>query len=208
MHDNSLTALGAYQKTRRQVIGALLLLLLALLVFGQSLSPPETAIHEIVEMAGIVLIVLGIFGRLWCTLYIGGRKSSEIVDTGPYSITRNPLYLFSTVAAAGVGAQMGSIVATFGFAVLCALTFHVVIRREEQYLSATFGVAFDAYLARVPRFFPKPSLYREGERTPFEPARLKRTLFDGLLFLVAIPFFEAIDAAQQSGMLPVLYRLP
>ena len=31
---------------------------------------------------------------------------------------------------------------------------------------------------------------------------------DGLVFLVAMPLFEIIDAAQLSGALPVLFRMP
>src|SRR5690606_35658520 len=106
---------------------------------------------------------LGIVGRLWSTLYIGGRKSAQVVTGGPYSITRNPLYLFSSIAAAGVGAQMGSILATIGFGVFCALAFHFVILREEKFLKTALGEDYRAYLAAVPRFFPKFSLYREGD---------------------------------------------
>jgi len=206
--DNSLGALALYQKARRYVLGALIVLLFSLLLFGQSLYPPETPVHEGVEMVGILLIVLGIAGRLWSTLYIGGRKAAAVVTNGPYSITRNPLYVFSTVAAAGIGAQMGSVVATLGFAVLCAAAFHVVILREEKFLSATFGVPYRDYMARVPRFWPKLSLYHEGETEGFQPKRLLTTLVDGLVFLVAMPVFELIDHAQSTGALPVLFRLP
>jgi hypothetical protein len=159
-------------------------------------------------MAGIVLIVIGIAGRLWSTLYIGGRKSATVVTDGPYSITRNPLYVFSSIAAVGVGAQMGSITAAVGFGVACAAAFHVVILREERFLSANLGADYRAYLAAVPRFFPNPSLYREGETAGFKPSLLLVTLLDGLVFLVAMPVFEIIDAAQLSGALPVLFRMP
>jgi hypothetical protein len=33
-------------------------------------------------------------------------------------------------------------------------------------------------------------------------------LLDGLVFLAAMPLFEMIDAAQTSGVLPVLFRVP
>src|SRR5690606_14637614 len=118
---------------------------------------------EAIEMIGIVLIVIGIAGRLWSTLYIGGRKSVSVVTDGPYSITRNPLYVFSSIAAVGVGAQMGSITAMIGFGVACAAAFHVVILREEKYLLANLGPEYRHYMETVPRFFPKLSLYREGE---------------------------------------------
>jgi protein-S-isoprenylcysteine O-methyltransferase Ste14 len=189
------------------VLAVLVVVLLAALLFGQSLFPPETVVHETIEMAGVLMIFLGIVGRLWSTLYIGGRKSAEVVAGGPYSVTRNPLYVFSTLAAAGVGAQMGSILAVIGFALLCAGAFHIVILREERYLKEVLGAPYQAYLAKVPRFFPNLSLYQEGDTGSFKPRLLLQTLLDGLIFLVAMPVFETIDTAQMSGSLPVLFHL-
>lgn len=200
--------LRAYQSARRLALAVLLAVVFAVLLFGQSMVPPETPLHEGLEMVGIVLIVIGIAGRLWSTLYIGGRKSALVVADGPYSITRNPLYVFSSVAAIGVGAQMGSITAAIGFGVVCAAAFHIVILREEKFLTASLGAPYQAYLAKVPRFFPKLSLYDEGEPIGFRPSALMMTLLDGLVFLVAMPLFELIDAAQESGTLPVLFHLP
>lgn len=208
MEDEARTSLGTYQRLRRLVLAILILAMVMALLFGQSVFPPETPVHEAIEMVGILLIFLGIVGRLWSTLYIGGRKSAEVVTGGPYSITRNPLYLFSSLAAVGVGAQMGSIVAAVGFGALCALAFHIVILREEKFLSGVMGAPYRAYLASVPRFFPKLSLYKEGDTGSFRPRLLLNTLLDGLVFLLAMPVFEAIDTAQLSGALPVLFRLP
>lgn len=201
-------ALGSYQHTRRMVLAVLVVVLFAALLFGQSAFPPDTVLHETIEMVGVLLIFLGIVGRLWSTLYIGGRKSSEVVTGGPYSITRNPLYVFSSMAAAGAGAQIGSITATIGFAVLCAAAFHIVILREEKFLKEALGAPYKAYMGRVPRFFPKLSLYQEGDTGSFKPRLLRTTLLDGLVFLIALPAFELIDGAQQSGILPVLFRFP
>ncbi len=206
--DNQNEGLGGYQYMRRIVLAVLVVVLFAALLFGQSTFPPDTPVHETIEMFGVLLIFLGIIGRLWSTLYIGGRKSSEVVTGGPYSITRNPLYLFSTVAAAGVGAQIGSFSGIILFAVLCAGAFHIVILREERYLKEALGAPYAAYLAKVPRFFPNLSLYEEGDTGSFRPRLLLNTLLDGLVFLVALPAFELIDGAQLSGMLPVWFTLP
>lgn len=200
--------LGNYQRTRRYVLAVLVVGLFALLLVGQSWFPPESVVHETIEMAGIVMIFLGIVGRLWSTLYIGGRKSAEVVTGGPYSVTRNPLYVFSTIAAAGVGAQMGSFTAMIGFGLLCAFAFHIVILREERFLSEVMGASYKDYLARVPRFVPNLSLYSEGDTGSFKPRLLLTTLLDGLVFLVAMPVFEMIDGAQIAGTLPVLFRVP
>jgi protein-S-isoprenylcysteine O-methyltransferase Ste14 len=200
--------LGNYQQMRRLVLAVLVIVLFLALLFGQSTFPPETPVHESIEMFGVLLIFLGIVGRLWATLYIGGRKSSEVVTGGPYSITRNPLYVFSTVAAAGVGAQIGSFSGIILFALLCAGAFHIVILREEKFLKEALGAPYQAYLDKVPRFFPNLSLYQEGDTGSFKPRLLLTTLLDGLVFLIALPAFELIDGAQLSGMLPVWFTLP
>lgn len=201
-------ALGVYQSMRRLVPAVVSVLMFVTLLFGQATFPPATFVHEFLEMIGVLLIFLGIVGRLWATLYIGGRKSDSVVTGGPYSITRNPLYVFSTMAAVGVGAQMGSIVVTVAFGVVCAAAFHLVILREEKFLKKALGEPYKAYLDRVPRFIPNFSLYQEGDTGSFKPRLLLNTLLDGLVFLVALPFFEVIDSAQASGTVPVLFHLP
>ena len=63
MTDNSLTGLRSYQRLRRITLAVLLALVFFVLLFGQSIFPPETVVHEAIVMAGIVLIVIGIAGR-------------------------------------------------------------------------------------------------------------------------------------------------
>lgn len=205
LREQSASAMAAFQRWRRLVLGIMLLTLGALLVFGRSLQPES--LHEQIEAYGVVLILIGIGGRLWSTLYIGGRKSTEVVSTGPYSITRNPLYLFSAVAVAGVGAQMGSLVAPAQFALLCWAAFHLVILREESYLKVQLGAAYEAYLARVPRFLPRPWLFRDQQEVTFRPHVLNRTVLDGLAFFLSIPFFELVEKGQETGTIPVLFQI-
>jgi protein-S-isoprenylcysteine O-methyltransferase Ste14 len=203
--DDHVRSMAAYQAMRRLVLGALIAVIGFVLLFGVSLQPEP--VHERIESYGVMLILIGIVGRLWSILYIGGRKSAEVVSAGPYSVMRNPLYFFSTVAAAGVGAQVGSWVTTVGFAVLCAAAFHIVIRREERHLAALLGSSYAAYVARVPRFFPNPWLYRDLDEVTFSPRILNRTLLDGLVFFVSIPFFELIEQGHEAGLIPALFGL-
>lgn len=199
-------SLGRYQHWRRLIIGGLLVLLVAMLLFVK--SNQSEIVHEKIELWGMMLMLVGIGGRLWSTLYIGGRKSTQIIDIGPYSVTRNPLYLFSAIAAAGVGMQVGSWSLGIVFAVLCWAAFMVVILREEGYLSELFGAQYLDYLARVPRFFPNPALYRDRTEITFQPARLKQTLVDGLFFFAAVPIFELIERGQEAGVIPAMLSLP
>jgi protein-S-isoprenylcysteine O-methyltransferase Ste14 len=198
-------SIARYQTARRAILAVLVVAAMGMLVFVGSVHDELT--HERIETLGLVLIVIGIGGRLWATLYIGGRKASEVVSTGPYSVTRNPLYLFSSIAAAGVGAQTGSYTVACLFMLTTAALFHVVALREERFLAATLGDLYLAYKARVPRFWPNPFLYRDAAEVTFQTRRLRVTLLDGLMFLLAIPVLEAIETAQDSGAVQTLVKL-
>ena len=100
MNSGDAGALARYQAARRAILAIIIVLAFTTLVFGGSLH--DELMHEYIETLGLALVTVGIGGGLWATLYIGGRKSAVVVSTGPYSITRNPLYLFSSIAAAGV----------------------------------------------------------------------------------------------------------
>ena len=173
-----------------------------------SVAPSGTVTHELIEWIGIVLIVICILGRTWSSLYIGGRKIDEFVQTGPYSIMRNPLYFFSCIGAVGVGMQVGTVLLGLICGLLAYIIFRLVIGREEQLLAERYGAAYDAYIARVPRFFPSPSLWHDDETLIIRPPRVLMTFADASVFLLAAPGAEFFEALQDSGVLPVLLHLP
>jgi protein-S-isoprenylcysteine O-methyltransferase Ste14 len=203
----SFDELSRYQRRRRIVLAALIAIIFMALLFVRSAVASDDGLHEHIEAFGIGAILVAILGRTWCTLYIGGRKSAEIVRGGPYSVTRNPLYVFSTIGAAGIGAMTGSVTVAVALAVLCHAAFHSVILVEEAYLDENFGEPYRQYMKEVPRFLPKPSLFRESDMLSVRPQLLYRTFADGLLFLAAYPFFEAIEYLQDTGAVPMLLRL-
>jgi protein-S-isoprenylcysteine O-methyltransferase Ste14 len=200
-------SLSAYQHARRVVLFFMLLAAFCALLFISS-YPEESEFHEFVEAFGVSLIGVAIIGRLWSTLYIGGRKSAEIVANGPYSIVRNPLYVFSAIGAAGAGAQTGSATVALVFGVATIMAFNLVARREEAFLSEKFGAAFSAYCARVPRMLPRLSLYRDATSLTVTPRTLYTTFLDSLVFFTSMPVFEFVEHLQLHGVLPVLLRLP
>ena len=54
-------------------------------------------VQALLETGGVILILVCIVGRTWCTLYIGGNKKRELITAGPYSVVRNPLYVFTSI---------------------------------------------------------------------------------------------------------------
>lgn len=200
--------LGAVQRIRKVAVLAALVGLLGLALVTQSIGGIDGEWHEWVETVGIAAIVLSIVGRAWCSLYIGGRKKAEIVDRGPYSITRNPLYVFSYIGAFGIGAQSGNVTIGLGFVLAAMAVFYMTVRREEAFLEREFGAVYVAYKARTPRFWPRFSLWRDEEQLTIRPTLFVTTIRDGLVFLLAIPVFELIDIGQTENWLRVVAVLP
>jgi protein-S-isoprenylcysteine O-methyltransferase Ste14 len=84
------------------------------------------------------------------------HKDEQLATTGPYAVTRNPLYLGSSLLAAGFIIAGYSLWAGLIVGLYFAVFYYAVIRNEEQDLRKRFGVQFEQYAARVPLFFPRP----------------------------------------------------
>jgi len=118
---------------------------------------------------GWALIAAGIGVNVWgvATMRRAGvnlaphRSATGLVTSGAFAITRNPIYLGTTVAFVGLGAAANSL--WFAVAALFAakLIEIVAIRREEAHLDLLFGSQWVDYAARVPRWLG-PSHRREG----------------------------------------------
>lgn len=199
--------LQGWQKLRRVMLFLLAAVSFGVLLVGHSVWASEHWVHEALENFGVVMIIVCIIGRTWCSLYIGGRKKSQLVDIGPYSIMRNPLYTFSFLGAFGVGLQFGAVTTgLLAFAIAYGV-FSYIVMREEAFLKTQFGESYQAYLARVPRFFPKVSLWQSPDQIEVYPNRVWRTFFDALVFLVSIPLLEFVEQWQDAGVIPVLFYL-
>src|SRR5689334_20903012 len=94
----------AFDQHKRLIVvqlGAVLAIIL--LLFTRPVLAEGSQGHEFMELAGFLLVLVCFLGRLWSILYVGGRKNDELISIGPFSITQNPLYFFSTVGTVGIG---------------------------------------------------------------------------------------------------------
>jgi protein-S-isoprenylcysteine O-methyltransferase Ste14 len=196
------------QLVRKAALLAAIVAGIVLMVVGDSQWPTGTFMHETIELVGLVLIVTCILGRTWSSIYIGGQKSRNLVTDGPYSVTRNPLYLFSILGAAGSGAQLGSIVLAIVTGIIAWLVFYLVAMKEERVLVVRFGNEFRRYLAEVPRFLPNPTLWRDVDKLEVRPSIVRRTAVDACVFLLSIPLAEGFEYLHDAGVLFAAIHLP
>lgn len=80
------------------------------------------------------------------------RPSTALVTSGPYRVTRNPMYVGMACLYAGVALALGVIWALALLPVVLVLVDRLVIAREERYLGAKFGDEYREYKSRVRRW--------------------------------------------------------
>ncbi|MBW7909309.1 MAG: isoprenylcysteine carboxylmethyltransferase family protein [Kiritimatiellae bacterium] len=157
---------------------------------------------------GTILVALAVVGRLWCSLYICGYKTNHLITEGPYSLSRNPLYVLSLIGAIGVGLTTE----TFTVPALIALSFAIyypsVIRSEENILRARHPEEFARYSSEVPRFWPAPFRnLRETEIYPVKPRAFRKAMGSAVWFVILIGILELAESLREGGILPIEMNL-
>lgn len=117
---------------------------------------------QVAVPAGMVLLVIGAAGLLWCVrdFLVAGRGTlapwdppHRLVVVGLYRVSRNPMYLAVLVLLAGWTVTFGSWPLA-GYSAVVAVAFHLrVVLGEEPWLEREFGDQWRGYAARVPRWF-------------------------------------------------------
>lgn len=161
-------------------------------------------IRELSGLLGTFLIVAGVLGRFWAILYIGARKNRLVMQDGPYSVCRHPLYLSSTLGVAGFGLLLGGIsVAAFLTLTVFAVLF-ATAGREEAFLRDQFGTTYADYAARVPRILPRLAGFHTPAEITVQIAPLRMTYADALVFLGFFPLALGIDWLRAAEIFPML----
>jgi protein-S-isoprenylcysteine O-methyltransferase Ste14 len=81
--------------------------------------------------------------RLWAAGHL--EKGREVTTTGPYALTRHPLYAGSCVMGLGFAIAARSAVVAVLVAAYLGITIVAAIRSEEAHLTDKFGEAYPAY---------------------------------------------------------------
>ncbi len=123
---------------------------------------------DIVRWIGIVPLGLGAVGVAWCfVLFVRVGKGTpnpvapprQLVTSGPFAWTRNPIILSHALASLGLALVVGSPAALL-IVLLLGIPVQFVQRHEERALEARFGETYRAYRDTVPRWIPRPPAHR------------------------------------------------
>lgn len=178
-----------------------------LVIFIAISSPPSFPYHLEYLMVGlgIVLLLCGLMGRMYATLYIGEQKSSRLVCEGPYTLCRNPLYFFSFIAFLGVlclNLQI-SLLAVGG--ALYLWIYRQTIRKEEEFLKEKLaGSNYEEYLKSTPRFFPTFKHFSYPKIVNVHIAGVHKELKNLLAWIGGTLAMILLNWLQSIEILPVL----
>ena len=94
---------------------------------------------------GAIVAIAGELMRIWAAGHL--EKGREVTMSGPYRITRHPLYLGSTLIGMGLAIAANNLwVAALVLGYL-VVTLTAAIRTEEAHLTEKFGAAYPEYRA-------------------------------------------------------------
>lgn len=148
---------------------------------------------------GCVFVALGEAVRFWAAGHL--YKTVELITSGPYRYTRNPLYLGRLLILTGLCIMAQApfyanwIVLGLGYVIF----FGYYLRRKERVeparLRAAHGEPYDRYFRAVPALFPSLSPYPDGQASGWRKDRMLRNrehwMVIGLSVITLLMFWRA-----------------
>jgi protein-S-isoprenylcysteine O-methyltransferase Ste14 len=169
-------------------------------------------------VAGLLSCAAGQALRAWVLGQVPDGTSGQnekliavsLNTTGPYAFTRNPLYLGNFGITVGLCLVAHDPLLAALVAALFGLQYRAIIAAEEDFLRGQFGAEFDAFCARVPRFWPRLAGARGpgggADQSPIKPPRpfdwrraLRKEHNPAAAWIALAIVFVAADRARLSG---------
>lgn len=124
--------------------------------------PLKRWLNEPWNYIGLVVIAVAVLGDAW-SLYLFFRSkttvnplnpgnASQLVTTGPYRISRNPMYLGLLLMLAGWALYLGSIAPLLALPLFVWILTKQQIEPEEIILAGKFGKQYEDYQRNVRRW--------------------------------------------------------
>lgn len=106
-------------------------------------------------LLGLPLIGIGIVLSAWAVLETGTtniESPDRLLKSGPYSFSRNPMYVGWGSLYLGVALTVNSVWIIALFPLVFAVTHFLDVIKEEQFLGEQFGEEYRDYQSRVRRY--------------------------------------------------------
>lgn len=196
------------RKLRIKILQLAFLPIIFVAIFVRPKWALESFTAFFVEFLGYLFLLAGLTIRIWCTFYIGSRKSKEIIAAGPYSLCRNPLYIGTFLLAIGVGLCFENLLMVLLVPAIIIPVHVIAARLEEADLEIKFGQSYREYKKRVPRFWPRFSNYSSPAAIDVSVKAIGRIARDTVGILLLPKVEDLLELLHQHGIVPVLWHFP
>ena len=130
------------------------------LQFVIPLSLSQGIVRQVLILAGIVLIIIGISFVILARREFAqygqptdpGHPTGKVVKTGVFALSRNPLYLGGSIFLLGIALLLNTLWAIVMLVLSIIICHYVLIIPEERYLARKFGDEYEEYIASVRRW--------------------------------------------------------
>jgi len=134
-------------------VGVLLNVFYPLPWLGQPLSGILFVLGWLMIAAFVALNIAGMRAlRRAGTTVRPDRATDHLVTDGPFSFSRNPLYLAGLMLVLGIGLILGAVWSLLLALIAAFAVQKLAIEREERHLQARFGKTYMDYADRVRRW--------------------------------------------------------
>lgn len=179
-----------------------------LAVVAKSHWPTGGLMSGTLLLIGLSLALIGCIGRIWCSLFIDGFKTKQLVTCGPYSVCRNPLYFFSAVGAIGVAFGTATLTIPGVVFVCFAVYYPAIIRAEERRLWALHREPFSDYCGKVSTILPRMRSYNAPETYQIHPRIVGNSILEATWFVwFAMIAHLLYQLHQRTDFLPTWFSI-
>lgn len=186
---------------------ATVVLVCALCVTSSRWASEAPLVGELLALTGWILTGIGVLGRVWSGSYICGRKNQQLMTVGPYSLCRNPLYLFSFIGGVGIMLVTQTLLFPALYILIFLAYYHPVMRAEEQTLQGMHGESFEKFRREVPLFWPRNLHFTESDQYPISARHFRRFLLEVIWFIVLAAVLQLLHYLHGVGSLPSWYSV-
>jgi protein-S-isoprenylcysteine O-methyltransferase Ste14 len=192
-----------FAKHRRFISRLMSVALIGIILFTRTTIENEL-MKIVLDKAGLLLITLGALGRIWAYMYIAGYKITTLVQEGPYSTVRNPLFFFSFLGTVGIALATENIIFMVLIIMLFLIYYPFVILHEEEELKNIHKENFFKYAQNTPRFLPRFSKLTQPIKYEVNAKVFNRIFVSVIWFFIAYIFIFFIKFMHSKGLIPLL----
>ena len=197
-----------FAKYRLFLSKLLLLSIIAILIISENNINPDSLLYNNLELMGFILLLIGVFGRIWSSLYIEGNKTNNLITSGIYALSRNPLYFFSFLLLLSYCLVIKSIVVVILSLLIWILIYPKTIKHEEEKLLKIHGDKYLEYYKKTPKIIPNFFLFKKNDKKfkiEITINNIERVLVESFGFILFFEIIRFLNYLHYSNILPSFF---